>query len=186
MGKVTIHNGPYTAITENASPGLQFLTQFLPALDSLDPSCHPVAPFLTPNASIIVGSQPANPGNRVIPLLEVRSKHLDRFRHDVHVVWDIEHTSEDQNQDIQGDTRRTVMFEATSVTVFKNDPDQFEIKVKEFNILELVSSSSSSGQKDKEGLLAREIRTYMDARPVQDQAARLHSQSTYAESKAQY
>ncbi|RMJ29016.1 hypothetical protein PHISP_00096 [Aspergillus sp. HF37] len=184
MGKVTIHNGPYTAISENASPGLQFLKQFLPALDSLDPS-RTVAPFLTPNASIIVGSQPANPGNRVIPLLEVRSKHLDRFRHDVHVVWDIEHTNADQNQAIQGDTRRTVMFEATSVTVFKNDPDQFEIKVKEFNVLELVSSPSS-GQEDNGGLLAREIRTYMDARPVQDQAARLHSQSTYAESKAQY
>ena len=76
------------------------------------------------------------------------------------------------------------MFEATSVTVFKNDPDQFEVKVKELNILELVPSSAE--QEGRGGLLVREIRTYSDARPVQDRAARLHSQTTFAESRAQY
>ena len=60
------------------------------------------------------------------------------------------------------------MFEATSVTVFKNDPDQFEVKVKEFNILELVPASrpSSSAEQQERGLFASEVRTYMDARPA--------------------
>lgn len=193
-GTVTVHNGPYTSIPPTASPGLIFLKNFLPALDSLDAERHPVSPFLTPNAAIIVGSQPAKRGSQVVPLLEVRSKHLERFRHDVHVVWDIEHGHsglgsgsggmEDRNSGggKGGGGRRTVMFEATNVTLFKNDPDQFEVSVKEFNVVELEPAADAG----RGGLVANEIRTFMDPRPVQDRAGRLHSQSTYAESRSQY
>jgi hypothetical protein len=86
------------------------------------------------------------------------------------------------------------MFEATSGTVFRNDPDEFEVRVREFNILELESSGSGPGPQSrsdsdgddegKGGFVAVEMRTYMDAWPVQDQAARLQRESAYGEAKS--
>ncbi|EYE92901.1 uncharacterized protein EURHEDRAFT_414847 [Aspergillus ruber CBS 135680] len=173
---VTIHHGPYTTIPTNTSPGLQFLKSFLPALDCLDPISKPVAPFLHPDAPIYVGSNPPSTGRNVVPLLEVRSKHLSAFHHDMEVAWDIVPDGSD------GHTR-TVMFQATSVTVFRNDPDQFAVRVEEFNVLELkkILRELGPGQELEEQLEFQvvEMRTYFDARPVQDRAANLHRESAF-------
>lgn len=42
--------------------------------------------------------------------------------------------------------KRTVMFEATSETTFKEDPDQFAVRVREFNILDLEGRDESDLQ----------------------------------------
>ncbi|ODM15624.1 hypothetical protein SI65_08858 [Aspergillus cristatus] len=175
---VTIHRGPYITIPANTSPGLQFLKSFLPALDCLDPISKPVAPFLHPDALVYVGSNPPSRGRQVVPLLEVRSKHLSAFHHDMEIAWDIVPEGSD------GRTR-TVMFQATSVTVFRNDPEQFAVRVEEFNVLELKERSRELGPgQEWEGQLELdfqvvEMRTYLDARPVQDRAANLHRETAF-------
>ncbi|KAH3253139.1 hypothetical protein KXW57_000319 [Aspergillus fumigatus] len=128
MQQVYTHEGPYESIPSTASPGLQFLRHFLPALDSLDPTTNPVSPFIHPDARVV----------------------------------------------------------ATSGTVFRNDPDEFEVQVREFNILELqrAGSQSNGDGEGKGGFVAVEMRTFMDARPVQDQAARLQRESAYGEAKS--
>lgn len=182
MQQVYTHEGSYESIPSTAPPGLQFLKHFLPALDSLDPNAHPVSPFIHPDARVFVGSGPPNRGTDVVGLLSVRQRHIKYFHHDVHKAWDI--------GDGTATGPRTVMFEATSGTIFRNDPDEFEVRVKEFNILELErsgpgSESDSDGDDEgKGGFVAVEMRTYMDARPVQDQAARLQHQSAYGEAKS--
>lgn len=188
---VTFHTGPAASIPSTASPGLLFLKSFLAAIDSLDPTPHPLDHLVADHATLILGNNPPSHSSRIRPMLEVRSKHLEKFGHELHLAWDIElpgQRSGDTDTDTdtsegkgKGRRRRTVMFEATSATVFKNDPDHFEIKVKEFNILELEDAVDGDAR-----LVAAEIRTYLDGRPVQDRAARLHSQSSYAESRSQY
>jgi hypothetical protein len=179
MQQVYTHSGPYESIPPSAPPGLQFLKNFLPALDSLDPNTNPISPFIRPDARVLVGSSPPNTGKDVIGLLNVRQRHIQHFHHEVHKAWDIGVGDEAG--------RRTVMFEATSGTVFRNDPDEFEVRVSEFNILELERSGPSGDGEDKDkgngGFVAVEMRTYMDARPVQDQAARLQRESAYGEGK---
>ena len=181
--KTTIHHGPYTTIPTHTSPGLHFLKTFLPALDSLDAESHPIAPFLHPDADLSVNSNPPNKGSQVVPLLEVRRKHLAAFGHEVEVAWDIalepEDDDEGQGQGRDKRDKRTVMFEATSSTVFRDDPDQFAVKVKEFNILDIEKQDAGSGSEFQ----VVQMRTYLDARPVQDRAARLQMGSAYGESK---
>ena len=179
--KTTIHHGPYTTIPTLTTPGLHFLKTFLPALDSLDAETHPIAPFLHPDADISVNSNPPNKGCQVVPLLEVRRKHLSAFGHEMEVAWDIalEEADPGDQRQAQGKDRgdkRTVMFEATSSTVFRDDPDQFAVKVREFNILDIEKEAGSEFQ-------VVQMRTYLDARPVQDRAARLQMGSAYGESK---
>jgi hypothetical protein len=193
MQQVYTHEGPYESIPSTASPGLQFLRHFLPALDSLDPTTNPVSPFIHPDARVFVGSGPPNRGTDVVGLLNVRQRHIQHFHHEVHKAWDIARTDTGNGN---GNGPRTVMFEATSGTVFRNDPDEFEVRVREFNILELESSGSGSGpgpqsrsdsdgdDEGKGGFVAVEMRTYMDAWPVQDQAARLQRESAYGEAKS--
>lgn len=176
--KTTIHHGPYTTIPTPTTPGLHFLKTFLPALDSLDAESHPIAPFLHPDADIYVDSNPPNKGSQVVPLLEVRRKHLAAFGHDVEVAWDIAlEPDEAREQGRDRRDKRTVMFEATSSTVFRDDPDQFAVKVKEFNILD-IEKQDGAGE-----FQIVQMRTYLDARPVQDRAARLQKGSAYGESK---
>lgn len=186
--KTTIHHGPYTTIPPRTTPGLHFLKTFLPALDSLDAESHPIAPFLHPDADIYVDSNPPNKGNQVVPLLEVRRRHLAAFGHEVEVAWDIALEPEDEAQAQPGargqghgyrKDKRTVMFEATSSTVFRDDPDQFAVKVKEFNILDIEKQDAGSGSEFQ----VVQMRTYLDARPVQDRAARLQMGSAYGESR---
>lgn len=64
--------------------------------------------------------------------------------------------------------KRTVMFEATSSTVFKNDPDEFVVKIREFNVLDLDG-------KEQGGLQVVEMRVYMDGKPVQARAQHLNA-----------
>ena len=175
----TIHHGPYTTIPPATTPGLHFLKTFLPALDSLNAETHPIAPFLHPDADISVNSNPPNKGSQVIPLLEVRRKHLAAFGHEMEVAWDI--ALDDQGPG----ERRTVMFEATSSTVFRYDPDEFVVKVREFNILDIERQGQPPGQAQTggSGFQVVQMRTYLDARPVQDRAARLQMGSAYGESK---
>ncbi|RJE25749.1 hypothetical protein PHISCL_01937 [Aspergillus sclerotialis] len=192
---VTTHTGPTSLIPSDASPGLLFLKAWLIAIDTLDPTTHPIEPLLAKRATLIMGNEPPSHAKHISPMLEVRAKHLEAFGHELLIAWDIELSgkgesiegeetetgTDEKKEQMKKRGRRTVMFEAVPSTVFKNDPDKFEIKVKEFNIIELEESSHGDGR-----LLATEIRTYMDSRPVQDRAARLHSQSSYGESRSQY
>lgn len=74
--------------------------------------------------------------------------------------------------------KRTVMFEATSETVFKHDPDQFPVKLREFNILDLEGNSLDD-------LRIVEMRVFMDSRPVQARAARVHMASAFGDGATQ-
>lgn len=203
----TIHSGPAASILSTATSGLLFLKSFLEAVNSLDTDqTKPLDRLVADNTVLILGNKPPFHADRVRPMLEGRSKHLGKFELELTRAWDIElpapsqspqsplsgkgkgkvaegksaeeqKTSEERNRK----RKRTVMFEATSTTIFKNDPDRFAIKIKEFTVLELEGSID-----DEERLVVAEIRTYLDSTPVQDRAARLNSQSTYGESKSQY
>ncbi|KAJ6023697.1 hypothetical protein N7540_004494 [Penicillium herquei] len=196
---VFIHHGPYESIPENASPGLQFLSRFIPAVDEICPqeTDHPIKAFFKPNAPIIIDNNPPNPASSALPLLEVRSRHVTYFRHEVHIAWDMDLTnaathaatidahSDQINKSESGNPnntsssqsmKRTVMFEATSETIFKDDPDNFLIKIREFNILNLEGPSNDD-------LQVTEMRIFLDARPVQARAASLQMESAFGEAQ---
>ena len=92
------------------------------------------------------------PAENVLPMLTTRGQKLSAFGHDVHIAWDIakEYGS------------RTLMYESTSSTVFKEDAEGAVAEVEEFNIIELVSAG--------EGLKADELRTFMGASSVSERA----------------
>lgn len=198
---VTIHHGPYESIPSTASPGLQFLKRFLPAMDSLTPSEETIRPLFTPNAPILVGSEPPASASRATPIMQVRARHVSHFHHHVHIAWDMDLSdtdrpsrlnSENRNEDptsaAQGEVKlyaplpgsiamkRTVMFEATSETVFTNEPDQFPIKVREFNILDLEGRCP-------EDLQVVEMRIFLDTKPIQARAASLQMESAFGEAQ---
>ena len=156
-------------------------------------------------------------------MLELRSKHVARFHHDVEMVWDIELDPEEEEMESEldyartstgdgsgekgtssstttttrtgGRKRRTVMYQATSGTVFKQDPEQFEVRMEEFNIVELLADKSE-GEGEGEGEAERKgedhasrststapygykaigLRTFVDARPVMERAGELQAQ----------
>jgi hypothetical protein len=137
---VTIHHGPSETIPTTASPGLLFLQRFLPAADSLDLNNHCIRPFFTPNAPILIGSNPPTTASDAVPLLQVRGRHLAHIHHDVHLAWDMDFSQETTAKDATTTVpsivardenslyapltsgvrlKRTVMFEATSETIFK-------------------------------------------------------------------
>lgn len=195
---VAVHHGPYESIADTASPGLRFLKRFLPIVDSVEADHEPIGPFFTPNAPILIGSNPPNTASQTTPLLEVRTRHLSHFHHEVHVAWDLNLSNIDKpNRGTDGEghvnavetnlyaplpgniqMKRTVMFEATSETIFKNDPDKFPIKIREFNILDLEG-------RDEDDLQVVEMRVFLDSRPVQARAALLNMGSTFSESKTE-
>ena len=70
--------------------------------------------------------------------------------------------------------KRTVMFEATSTAVFKNDPDEFAVKIREFNILDLEGVN-------EDDLQVVEMRVFMDGKPVQARAQELSAGFAFAE-----
>lgn len=84
-------------------------------------------------------------------MLNSKAAKLDAFHHDVKIAWDVGN----------GDGRRTLMYESMSVAVHKNDPEKVEVKVPEFNIIELVPM-----KKDFEGLVAVELRSYIRTKPI--------------------
>jgi hypothetical protein len=160
MPQVYIHHGPLSTISQTASPGLIFLKNFLPALDSLDPASSPVRSFLAPNATFIFNNGAPTPSSDILSMIESRSEMLSKFYHEVRLAWDTEK---------EEDGKRTVMYESTSITVFKEDPEQFEVRVREFNVIEL--------EVDEHGVLkAVELRVFMDATPVQDHRSKLEQE----------
>jgi hypothetical protein len=163
MAQTHIHHGSYQQIPPTASPGLLFLHSFLPVLDALEPSgssSQSLSNFLAPGATFAINSGAAVTAEQVLPMLEMRGKMLARFGHDVHTAWDIAHP--DNNG--EGETR-TVMYESTSFTVFKNDPERAEALVKEFNVIELAAEGGE--------WKATALRTYMDSSPVTQRAQAL-------------
>ena len=197
-GSVSIHHGPYESIPDTASPGLRFLGRFLPAIDNLDTTQDLVSSFFKAEAPIAIDNNPPNPAYSAIPLLEVRSRHLSYFKHQVHIAWDMDLSAsansstarenssdlqiagqipESQTQDSsQKSVKRTVMFEASTETIFKDDPDNFPIKIREFNIIDLEGSS-------EEDVQVTEMRIYLDARPLQARAALLKTELAFGESQ---
>lgn len=88
-------------------------------------------------------------------MLQKRSERLTKFYHELHKAWDIE-----SSRTAAAQPTRTVMFESISTTIFRADPDQVEIRVKEFSIIEL--NEVAEGE-----LKAASMRTIMDVIPVQ-------------------
>src|SRR5438046_831363 len=88
--KVFIHHGSYESIPQNASPGLRFLKDLMPRLDSLEPDINPTTLSLAPGASFVVNGGDPITMDAAQPMFKMRSESLSLFRHDVKVAWDIE------------------------------------------------------------------------------------------------
>jgi hypothetical protein len=158
MAQVSVHRGPYTSIPSDTSPGLRFLKGILQALDSLEPPATPIGAFLSPSAQFIINGGKPIPSSAISSMLSSRREKLIAFRHDVTVAWDVE----------KDDGKRTVMYESVSITVFKSDPENQEVKVPEFNVIEL-----DPNQNGREGFVATELRSYMDTTPITQRAVEL-------------
>lgn len=74
------------------------------------------------------------------------------------MAWDVE----------KDDGKRTVMYESVSVTVFKKDPERKEIKVPEFNVMELEPM-----EKGFAGLVGVELRSYLETTPITQRLSEL-------------
>ncbi|KAJ5979817.1 hypothetical protein N7481_007115 [Penicillium waksmanii] len=191
---------PYETIPSTTLPGLRFLKSFLPAVVTLDPTIHPLSPFFTSNAPNLICSNPPSTASTTIPLLEVRSRHLSHPQDQVHIAWDTDLSQRDsastalanitENNPEHGTSdkmtlyallpgpmrlNRTVMFEATSSAVFKNDPDEFVVKVREFNIFLGLEG------KEQDDLQVVEMRIFMDRKPVQARAQQLNAGIAFGE-----
>jgi hypothetical protein len=157
MSLTAIHHGAPSAITPSGSPGLLFLKSFFPLLDSLEPAdALKLKNDVLPTAQFIINGTSIGTTEQVIPMLSMRAQKLARFKHEVDIIWDIL-PAHDQK-------KRTVMYESTSVTVFKEDKE--EVKVREFNIIELEDQGEGSWK-------AMELRTFMDTSPVRDKGKKI-------------
>jgi hypothetical protein len=151
-----IHEGHIDTIPNDASPGLVFLKNFLPVLDSLEAKPH-ISPFLAPNAQFSSNRDPPTTQEDTERMLAMRSTMLDKFYHVVSKVWEIPN-------------RRgcTIIFDSESVTQFRGD--EIEVRVAELNIWEL--------QNDDKGVLKFvQGKSYMDPDPVKSRAKALFSTS---------
>jgi hypothetical protein len=158
MTETHIHKGPYSEIPATASPGLLFLKSLLPALDSLGPfkDTPELSNYLAPDATFVMNGGAAIPAVSVLQMLPKRGEKLSKFHHDVHMAWDF--------AAVDGSGTRTVMYESTSTSCFKLDPEAEEIKVAEFNIIELVPTVDSvTGVTE---LKALQLRAFLDGAPV--------------------
>ncbi|ERF70626.1 hypothetical protein EPUS_02492 [Endocarpon pusillum Z07020] len=95
-----------------------------------------------------------------------RATKPDTFHHVMKIAWDVG----------KGDGRRTVMYESMSMAVHKNDLELVEVKVPEFNIIELVSM-----EKGFKGLVAVELRSYIGTNPIVQRVWRAASVSSETE-----
>ncbi|OJD13045.1 hypothetical protein AJ78_06460 [Emergomyces pasteurianus Ep9510] len=175
--------------------GLRFLRAFLPALDSLDhPTKANIASFLAPHAKFITNNGPPAPQQQLEHMFVMRAEKLSSFGHDVVRAWDVEAPAaptttaaaaaaaapaapaapaEAQTAAEKSIARKTVMYESVSVTVFKSDPERKEVRVPEFNVIELEpvdGNSGGDGERGFEGLWAVELRCWMDSSPVTTRA----------------
>ena len=167
MAQTFTHVGPYEDIPPSASPGLLFLKELLPSLDSLGPFDGPpsLVDYLTPDATFIMNGGPPIAAIAAFEMLPKRAQTLSRFYHSVYRAWDI------VNPD--GSGRRTVMYESTSLSVFKEDPEAVEVRVSEFNIVELIESKDVAD--GSVSLKATQLRSFLDGSPVTERAAMIRS-----------
>ncbi|OAR01449.1 hypothetical protein LLEC1_07506 [Akanthomyces lecanii] len=67
-----------------------------------------------------------------------------------------------------GSGRRTVMYESTSISTFKDDPEAVEVQVAEFNVVELLPvADPTTGETP---LKALQLRAFLDGAPVTSRA----------------
>jgi hypothetical protein len=159
MAQTHVHRGTYQSIPDDASPGLLFLRAILPALDSLGPfkGTPELATYLAPNATFIINNGAPVEASQVLGMLEMRASKLTSFEHVVQSAWDVDN----------GNGSRTVMYESASVTVFAEDKEGVQVRIREFNIIELAASSDGKGI---HGLHAVQLRAYLDGSPVTERA----------------
>lgn len=165
MADAQVHCGPYDAIPATASPGLLFLRRLLPALVSLGPfdargGQPDLIDYLAPGATFVMNGGPPLQAVDVVQMLPKRAGRLARFHHDVRMAWDV--AARD------GSGRRTVMYESTSISTFKDDPEAVEVRVAEFNVVELVPvADATTGET---ALKALQLRAFWDGAPVTSRA----------------
>ncbi|KAK9372463.1 uncharacterized protein V1513DRAFT_452295 [Lipomyces chichibuensis] len=166
MSQQSVHLGEYHSIPEDASPGLVFLKNFLPVLDSLDENVS-IAPFVSPNARFIMGDTVTSV-DKFATMARIRSAKLSFFCHCVKHAWDIAGPSATDGSG----SKRTVLYESVSITKFKDDPQQVAVEVAEFNVIELESTES-----DPSKFVAVELRSYLDPKPVLLRREQMQSRS---------
>jgi len=151
MSKTTIHIGPLVSLP-STTPGLTFLANFLPKLDSLTPV--DLSPQLHPEARFIVNNGDAVTATQLQGMLTMRGTMLTAFAHEITRAWDVE-----------GDetASRTVLYEGWSRSVFKGEEE--EVKVCEFGVADLVLHEG--------GWKLKEMRTVVDMGPMMSRMARM-------------
>lgn len=88
------HNGPYEDIPTSASPGLLFLKQLMPALDSLDPDANPLSRFTTPSSTFSTGNSSTTTDPEALhEMFKHRASMLESFHHKLVNAWDVPSTS---------------------------------------------------------------------------------------------
>ncbi|KAK9482761.1 hypothetical protein V1527DRAFT_316580 [Lipomyces starkeyi] len=169
MSQKSVHVGEYHSIPDDASPGLLFMKEFLPVLDSLNENTS-IAKFVLPETRFIVGDNIIN-ADAFATMVRVRSSKLSFFYHHVKHAWDLPAPS--MAGDDRSSGRRTVLYESVSITKFKDDPQQLPVQVPEFNVIELEPSASDRGK-----FVAVELRSYLDPKPVIQRREQLRSSAT--------
>jgi hypothetical protein len=91
-------------------------------------------------------------------MLNSRSCKLSTFYRSVEVAWDMG----------KQDGKRTILYESVNLTVFKNDPEQRNLKVPEFNFIGLEPMEYGS-----EGLGAVELRSSLETKPITQRVSEL-------------
>lgn len=109
-GTFTHYTGLLGSIPAQASPGIAFISAYLPAIDALDRSsdlAKKVDDLLAPDAVFITNGAPPVIAKQALGFLSMREKKLERFGHDGGDVeiWDME----------EGGGQRKVVCEAISV-----------------------------------------------------------------------
>jgi hypothetical protein len=128
MAKTYIYHGSHENVPPTASPGLLFLRDIMPVIDSLDPDPSPLTKFLTPDAKFIFNGTSPKSIEEVLATLRMRSTKLSKYVHEGDITWDV----------VNEDGTRTVMYEATCIVAFKEDPAGVEARVRNFSVNELV------------------------------------------------
>ena len=159
MAQTTIHKGSYQSIPDSASPGLVYLKNTLPALDSLDAaaSASALSASVAPGVTFTLNGAPPVGLQEVLAAHSTRSEKVARMAHDVLTAWDI------VNDPSSG--ARTVIYESANITAFKPEPDN-ELPSHEVTIIELVPGDGGS-------LKATSLRTYLNAAQVAQKAIAL-------------
>jgi hypothetical protein len=94
-GTFTHYTGPLASIPSAATPGLTFISAYVPTIDAIDRSsdtAKKLDTLLAPDAVFITNGAPPVTRDKIAIFLGVREKNLERFGHDGGDVqiWDIE------------------------------------------------------------------------------------------------